>query len=106
MGQRVLGVALATATAIGGCSNGDTVPQSDDSSSGAGSLTGSISAGSSSSSGNANVDESGESTTPDVGVPIPPTCDDPIASGSLELLGAGEGVHVGDVPELGLSIFT
>lgn len=111
MGQATRGVrpcgAIAFAVAIWGCSNGDTVPAAEGTSGGPGGLSvGSIGEGGSSSGATDSEDGSDDAPAPDVGVPIPPTCEDPIEGGALEVLGAGEGVHVGDVPELGLSIFT
>lgn len=43
---------------------------------------------------------------PDAGVPLGPTCDDAPPTSALDVLGAGEGVHVGPAPTLGLTTFT
>lgn len=97
-------VLMAALGVLASC-NGDDAPAGDGgSSSGATAIT-TTSAADGTSGASTEASEAGDETAaPDGGVPIAPTCDDAEGGGALELLGAGEGVHVGDV--LGLSIFT
>ncbi len=108
-GRRICWTALALASwGTLACGGDDDAPASGDGTGGTTTNASSASLGPESSS-SAPADGSGsegDAPEPDVGVPVVPTCEEPGPAGALELLGAGEGVHVGDVPALGLSIFT
>jgi Concanavalin A-like lectin/glucanases superfamily/Calcineurin-like phosphoesterase len=105
--SRARSIALAGLLAGAGCSSGDDAQQPGGTSTGVGTATAATLADTGSSSdADETIGGSEDDPEPDAGVPITPTCDDPDGHGSLEVLGAGEGVHVGDVAALGLSIFT
>lgn len=89
-----------------GCGGGGSGGRGDDGGVGSGDSTAAGSSGASSNAADSSDDGHDDAPLPDMGVPVPPTCADDDPGAALELVGAGEGVHVGLVPALGLQQFT
>lgn len=110
MGQgfRTAAQLLGVSVALAACSEGEAMHTAGD---GAGTLdaSGTGIGGDASSSGIVTGDTQGDTSdpaAPDVGVGEQPTCSAPATARAIELVGVDGGVHVGNVEELGLGVFT
>lgn len=104
-GLRILGAIGAIACSNMGCSAGTSGRDPGDGS-GDDATTAASFGGLDGTAGGGSGADGTDGAGPDAGVPVPAMCEDDTPGSSIELVGAGQGVHVGNVPALGLATFT